>query len=723
MSDNTLNPNQLEAVTHGEGPLLILAGAGSGKTRIITHRIVHLIEKQGISPHRILAVTFTNKAADEMKERIRKLIKTPVERLWIGTFHSICLRILRMETKSLNSYEPNFVIYDDNDQLKIIKELLQQLDVSEKVIDPRKARAEIDFLKSRGINTEINPDSPREKIMSKLLILYEENLKKNNAMDFGDLLNLTVRLFEENPSVLQKYQNKFEHILVDEYQDTNYPQYKIVKLLAGTKRNVFVVGDDNQSIYSWRGADINNILNFEKDFPDAKIIKLEKNYRSTKNIIEVSNHLIKNNTLRQEKRLWTDNPPGELVELYKCDNETHEAEIIVRCIKTLAETKGALWKEIAIFYRTNNQSKPIEDALIKEGIPYRIVGGTSFYQRAEIKDVIAYLRTIVNPKDNVSLKRIINTPPRGIGKVTITKLEDISIRNNVSLLKAIRIAIEEKTFSSRILKKLETFYHMINSFVEKASTMRVKDIIEHIITESGYMDYISDEEERLNNLSDLINLGEDLDSQNKEAKLLDFLEWTSLASDLDKMGDNINKVTLLTLHTAKGLEFPYVFIVGMEEGLLPHFRSLESIHQLEEERRLLYVGITRAQKKLVLSCALSRRYFGNKQRTNPSRFLKELPTDLISIKPEEKKDYENNEEVSKESSFYNTKTRNTFNLEAEAENRTNNIFKKGQIVLHKKFGKGVVLQTEGKGNKSKITVSFPGIGKKTIIASYLQTKV
>lgn len=544
-------------------------------------------------------------------------------------------------------------------------------------------------------------------------------------MDFSDLLSLTARLFETSNEALEKYQNKFEYVLVDEYQDTNNLQYKIVKQLAGRKRNIFVVGDDNQSIYSWRGADIANILNFESDFPDTRVIKLEKNYRSTANIINLSNHLIRHNRERKEKTLWTDNPPGELVEYYNCQDEREEARRIVSNIRKIREKENSRYSDFAVFYRTNNQSKAIEDELIFNGIPYTIVGGTGFYQGAEVKDMIAYLRVMINPSDDISLKRIINTPPRGIGKVTLTRLEQIAEKNRISLLEAIRSASEDRLFSPNIIAKLKKFENLIDSLAEKSSHISVKDLMEAIMEETKYSEMIEEEEERVSNISELINLGAEFDTEENENDLASFLDWISLASDIDRFDTEREKVTLMTLHMAKGLEFPYVFIAGLEEGLLPHFRSLTENSQIEEERRLFYVGITRAQRQLYLSGASSRRVFGKEQSSLPSRFIDELPAELLEAGSFDDDIKRNSYSLLKKRYDADKSDMNYIGGDDKKEHTENKssekTLKKGQGVEHSKFGRGIVLGVDGSGKNAKVTVMFRGHGKKTIVASFLNS--
>lgn len=714
-----LNSDQKKAVTHKDGPLLILAGAGSGKTRTITHRIAHLLDQKKVSPYSILAVTFTNKAANEMKARLEKLIKSSIRGLWMGTFHSICLRILKLDIENLEGFKANFTIYDEQDQIKLIKDCIQRLGYNERVFEPRSIRSKIDSFKNKGLQlSDIDSEILDERIKN-VFNLYDEELRRQNALDFSDLLSLTVKLFEEHPSVLEHYQKRFSNILVDEYQDTNHLQYKIVKYLAQKSRNIFVVGDDNQSIYSWRGANIENILNFESDFTDTKVIKLEKNYRSTKNILNTSNELIKNNLERKEKTLWTENPEGDQIEYYEAADEEDEAKNLISIIMAAKEKNNLLYKDIALFYRTNNQSKPIEDELILSGIPYSIIGGVGFYQRAEVKDIIAYLRIITNRSDNINLKRIINVPARGIGKVTLNNLELVSRENNLSIFDSIRYSIENKLFSLNTLSKLQKFYELMTNLFKLSEELIAKELIEQLLEETNYLEFIESEEERINNVSDLVNLAEEFDTEDEDSSLNDFLDWISLASDIDRFDQDKDKITLMTLHNAKGLEFPYVFITGLEEGLLPHFRSIGEIKQLEEERRLFYVGITRTMKKLYLSSASSRRFFGKKQPSIPSRFLNELPRELLNWRSFDE-DYK--------LSRYKRKTVDNYEKDFELNyiddistnnNKRKSKIKKGQGVEHSKFGKGIVLNVEGSGNNTKVTVMFKGVGKKKILASFL----
>ncbi len=715
-----LNPTQIDSVKHGDGPLLILAGAGSGKTRTITHRIAYLVNEKGIPPFNILAVTFTNKAASEMKERVGKLIDSNVKGLWIGTFHSICLRILKRDIDFLDGYDRRFVIYDDQDQLKVIKDCLKELDYSDKLFPPRSIRGKIDrFKNSGGTNFESFESDFFDERLNNIFEYYQKELARQNALDFTDLLKIAVELLEKNKQVLSYYQRIFQHILVDEYQDTNYLQYKFIKLLSGEQRNLFVVGDDYQSIYGWRGADINNILNFEKDFSDTRVIKLDQNYRSTQNILGAANELIKNNVDRKDKTLWTDNTEGELIDYLESDNEIDEARFVISEIEELCDSDDYSYNDVAIFYRTNNQSKSIEDQLIRNNIPYSIVGGVGFYQRAEIKDLIAYLKVLLNPRDDLSLKRIINVPARGIGKATVEALSQIAKENGVSLYEALNKAAEEDSLSNRASSKLSKFNkEILLQLAEMVSNdASPKDIIEELLSLTEYMDYIELEDDRIKNVSELVNLASEFEKDEGGATLEEFLDWISLASDFDKFDKNAAKVTLMTIHTSKGLEFPIVFMIGMEERLFPHIRSYGDNKQLEEERRLCYVGITRAKKKLYLTSACTRRHFGTSQGAIPSRFLGEIPTEFINDRNSHRYQKMDNESLKK---LVSKKPKSKSTLKSTSNNGGNDKFKFGQGVNHPKFGRGVVKKVDGNGDDAKVTAVFPRFGSKTILASFLE---
>lgn len=716
MTSGNLNKEQSKAVTHSEGPLLILAGAGSGKTRTLTHRIAHLIDKNNVSPYNILAVTFTNKAAGEMKSRVHDLVNLSTNGLWIGTFHSICLRILKSEINNLEGYSSNFTIFDELDQLKLITECIKSLDYSTSRYNPKIIRATIAAVKRRGIDMDNLELEIKDNKIIEIIRLYESEIRKNNALDFTDLLKLTVRLFSEHPEVLEFYQKKFEHILVDEYQDTNDLQYSIVKLLAQKSRNIFVVGDDNQSIYRWRGANIQNILNFETDFEDTEVIKLEQNYRSTKNILNISNELIKNNQRRKEKTLYTDNIEGDLISYHLADDEEDEAKNLVKIIQEEQQTRGISYRDVAVFYRTNNQSKVVEDEFIKRGIPYAVVGGFGFYQRKEIKDIISYLRVINNPADDLSLKRIINVPTRKLGKTTLSTLELISREHKMSLLDSIKHSLNHKVFSPFTTNKLGNFYKLLTDLMNASKEMKIADVINKVLDETSYIVSIENEEERIHNLSSLVNFAEEFDLE-EDATLENFLDWVALASTSDRLNGNNDKVNMMTLHSAKGLEFPVVFIIGLEDGLLPHSRSTDDRDALEEERRLLYVGITRAEEKVYLSSSSYRKYFGTTMSSIPSRFLSELPRDLLDLTcyNEDLINLENSKNQS-------GRNKNTYQEKHEENTPSSSglLIKKGQKVTHGTFGGGIVTGIEGTGDKAKVTVLFEGAGKKKILASFLK---
>lgn len=715
---NNLNESQVEAVKHHKGPLLVLAGAGSGKTRIITERISHLIKEHNVRPYNILAVTFTNKAANEMKQRVLRIADNQAKNAWIGTFHSTCLRILKRDINKLDGYNRDFVIYDDGDQIRLIKDCMGRLNIGDKLVSPRSARAQIDGAKNKGLGPHDPHMNDYDKNVQKIYSLYEEELRKSNALDFGDLLHLTVKLFEKNPEVLENYQNQFHYLLVDEYQDTNHVQYKIVEMLSRKHRNLFVVGDDNQSIYGWRGADIKNILNFEKDFSDAKIIKLEQNYRSTKTILEAANKLITHNKNRHEKNLHTENDQGELIAYYEASDDKEEAKHLSSKIFNEVSKGEYSYKDIAVFFRTNTQSRLLEEELLRKSIPYKMVGSTEFYKRKEIKDILAFLKVIVNPCDEVSLKRIINVPPRGIGNVTINNLDEISRKREVSYYEAIQIALKEKVLSNSVLIKIDRLNKLLKELIEFPEKDDIEALINHVLHKTRYLDMLEKEPERKENIGEILNLAVDFQKEREEPTLNDFLDSVSLASDLDNYSETSDQVTLMTLHSAKGLEFPIVFIVGMEENLLPHYNSTIN-GQVEEERRLFYVGITRAKEKVYLAGASRRMVFGKIQGSIPSRFISELPEDLIKLEaPRYKESSENNSAHSSRPARKST-TSNTPRATTNYQNTGR--YKVGQKIVHSAFGEGLIEKVEGSGDDAKVTVFFPSVGgKKKIIASYLE---
>lgn len=633
---DNLNKQQREAVEHTEGPLLILAGAGSGKTRVLTHRIAYLINEKNVHPSNILAITFTNKAAREMKERVQKLLEGSYD-MWVSTFHSACARILRMEIEKLSGYKKNFIIFDADDQQKLIKECLKELNYNEKNFPPKEMLSAIskakDQLMTPGKFMDRYGRDFRLKKVADIYALYQKKLMANNALDFDDILFKTVELFEYNPDVLQRYQQKFKYIMVDEYQDTNYCQYMLVNLLAKSHRNLCVVGDDDQSIYSWRGADIGNILNFEKDFPDAKVIKLEQNYRSTQTILDAANCVISNNFGRKKKRLWTDNGEGRAIVYYKAMDERDEADFIIGEIDRLAFQEQRSLNSFAILYRTNAQSRVLEEMCMARGIPYKIVGGFRFYDRMEVKDIIAYLRVIQDPEGDLSLKRIINVPKRGIGKSTLDTLESYARQNGISLYEALLFVDNIEGIGKKAQSSIKEFVRLIAELMDIAEKESASEVISQVILKSGYLEELEkgddEDQERGKNIKELISAALEYEEKNEDSSLTGFLENMALMSDIDGLDEEREGITMMTLHSAKGLEFPVVFICGLEEGLFPTQRAFFEEHQLEEERRLMYVGVTRAKERLYLTSALERTLYGNTSYTIESRFLREIPKDLM----------------------------------------------------------------------------------------------
>ena len=634
-----LNPMQQMAVKQKDGAVLILAGAGSGKTGALTVRIADMLE-HGISPYNILAITFTNKAAKEMRERVDKLAGPSAEHVWISTFHSTCVRILRREIEKLD-YSRDFSIYDSDDQEKVMKEVFKELNLSitDKTYTVKGAVSAISHLKEEMISwedyaKEVDKADMRAYKTSRVYELYQKRLRRNNALDFDDLIYKTVLLFRTNPDVLNVYQERFKYIMVDEYQDTNTSQYELVRLLARKYGNLCVVGDDDQSIYGWRGANIRNILDFEKDFPDAVVIKLEQNYRSTKNILTAANEVIKHNSARKDKTLWTENDTGSIIHVFRADNDIEEAVFVTEIINKNA-LKGKKYKDFAVLYRTNAQSRAIEDRFVRKGIPYRLFGGVRFYERKEIKDILAYLKLIDNSADAVAIKRIINVPKRGIGDKTVETAENAAAKNGTTLFEALGCAAEYPELKSRG-KKLGEFYELICSFKQKAQELSVHELIEYVVNATGYRDELEqdgsdDAMMRIENIEEFASKAAEFEKENENATLSAFLEDVALVADIDSYSEDDDAVVLMTLHSAKGLEFPYVFMIGMEEGLFPSGRAINTgdPKELEEERRLCYVGITRAKKELFLTYARQRMQHGQFVYNAPSRFLGELPPELL----------------------------------------------------------------------------------------------
>lgn len=632
-----LNKEQGEAVLQTEGPVLILAGAGSGKTRVLTYRIAYLIEEKGVYPSNVLAITFTNKAAREMKERVQSLIGG-TDDMWVSTFHSACVRILRKNIEKLNDYKKNFVIFDTKDQEALVKECLKELNLNEKNFPFRAVSSVISGAKDKLITPDKyydrNMHDIRMRKFADIYMLYQKKLRKNNALDFDDILSKTVELFELNPDILQYYQNKFKYIMVDEYQDTNYSQYRLISLLAKQHRNLCVVGDDDQSIYSWRGADIGNILNFEKDFPGAKVIKLEQNYRSTQTILDAANSVIKNNFARKSKKLWTENEPGRSLIYYNALDERGEAAFIMSEIERIAAEEGRDMNEFAILYRTNAQSRVLEEACMAHGISYKIVGGFKYYDRKEVKDVIAYLRIIQNPTEDLSLKRIVNVPKRGIGNSTLDAITQYARNTGDSLFGALLEADSISGVSTKAKKGIKEFVKIMSDLMSIAETESVSKLLKEVLERTGYLKELerdNDEESqsRAENIKELLSATLEFEERNETAALSDFLEQMALMSDIDNVEEGREAIIMMTLHSAKGLEYPYVFMSGMEEGVFPSQRSYFEEKQMEEERRLMYVGITRAKERLYLTSAFERTLFGNTTYNTTSQFVKEIPKELI----------------------------------------------------------------------------------------------
>lgn len=643
---SSLNPQQKEAVMTTEGPLLVLAGAGSGKTRVLTHRIAHLIADEGVQPYEILAITFTNKAAGEMRARLSKQIGGNAAGMWVATFHAMCVRILRAHADQIG-FTHNFTIYDDDDSKRLVKEIMQTEHIDEKSWSINSIRNRISSTKNElktAKEYEALASTPPEKVTAQVYSAYQRRLFAANAMDFDDLLFNTVKLFVEHPETLESYQKRFRFIHVDEYQDTNHAQYRITNLLAAYWRNLMVVGDDDQSIYSWRGADITNILEFEKDYPEARVVKLEQNYRSTQTILDAANAIVSNNSGRKDKRLFTDEAAGEKIALYLATTEKDEANYIAGEIDRLTAKGDYLYNDCAVFYRTNAQSRNLEDAFLRAGIPYRLVGGTKFFERAEIRDVMAYLKAVVNPADDVSLKRIINTPKRALGKTTVDYVSNLAYDNDITFNQAIKLAVEMGELRSSAIGSLDEFAELL----EAMRTMKgdLLDLVDMIIDKSGLIRALeaqrTDEAQaRVENIREFLSVVADFaDSHDEDENTLEaFMEWLALRSDLDSVSASDDSVTLMTVHTAKGLEYPVVFVAGLEENIFPHQNSIFSESGVEEERRLMYVAVTRARKLLYLTYASSRMTFGTTNYNAPSRFIEEIPAELVNASSVGSKDY------------------------------------------------------------------------------------
>jgi DNA helicase II / ATP-dependent DNA helicase PcrA len=750
---NSLNPEQREAVLHLDGPLLILAGAGSGKTRVITSRIAYLVGNGHAEPHEVLAVTFTNKAAEEMRARVEALLGSDVSGMWVSTFHSLCARLLRREAPAIG-LSRDFVIYDSSDQLTVVKQALKSLHVDESFVQPRAALSRISHAKNRMEGPEAVEANAgwnrRDEHIAKVYAYYLNALKESNALDFDDLLLRTVELFEQSERVRTKYAEQFKFVMVDEYQDTNRPQYLLITRLAGMHRNLCVVGDPDQSIYKWRGADLRNILDFEQDFGEAKIVKLERNYRSTQIILDAASAVISQNRNRKDKRLWTDRKGGDRIVYFRGGDELEEADFITRTARgALADDVEAT---VAVLYRTNAQSRTIEDALMREGVAYKVVGGVRFYERKEIKDALAYMRLIINPHDDVSLRRVINVPARGIGKGVMEAVEQLPADDDDSLMDALPLlaaglkpalsanslwarlvrGLERRAFPGRAAASLTAFRDLIVRLTEMARQESVSIAIGKMLDQSGYLQDLREErsedaESRVENLAELVSAAREYESREPEPSLGGFVDRLSLLSDVDEeQGARDARVWMMTLHSAKGLEFPVVVLAGLEEGLFPHSRSSEDEEELEEERRLCYVGMTRARSRLVLTGAARRRIFGEYQSSEPSRFIDEVPADLIERKAAS---FSSSSGYQGNFPHYEFRTnpygRGRRVKEAEPtyayedEDQTSGIaLKLGMKVRHPQFGIGTVLSVERLDDDTKLVVRFTAVGTKTLRAKY-----
>lgn len=741
----SLNPKQIEAVSTLSGPLLILAGAGSGKTRVLTYRMANLIAHGEATPGQILAVTFTNKAAREMEARVMGLLNDlgiPVlDRMWVSTFHSTCARILRDEIYLLD-YRPFFGIYDDSDQVSMIKKVMQILNINDKVHPPRSFQSRINEAKQLALGPEDVAKKSATWMDPKSLQVYqvyEEEMKKANSLDFGDLLMKTYELFRMYPDVLQKYRERFRYISVDEYQDTNHIQYRLVKMLAEEHRNLCVVGDEDQSIYSWRGADITNILTFEKDFPECKVVKLEENYRSTATIVNAASEVIKNNTQRKDKTLFTQNTEGDKIILREETNEYEEARFVVQRVDNLLKNGQRTHKDFAVFYRTNAQSRVIEDQFRSRGIPYKLVGGVKFYERMEIKDVLAYLRGMVNASDDISIKRIINVPARGIGKTTVEKIEEVGIQRKISFFDAISVVADERMVHSGAARKLRDFRNLFERLSEKAKVVKTSELFVEVLDATGYILRLKEEntpesQARIENLEELSNAIRQFEQERGEdATLTQFLEEMALVSEADNVDLGDDYVTLMTLHISKGLEFPVVFMIGMEEGLFPSARSFESNdpESVEEERRLCYVGMTRAREKLFMTYARSRRVWGQEQSHPPSRFIKEIPQQYLMSEggsPQRPKFMDRYQKQYGSKPALSIVREQEFDHVPDYENFSDpgdntNGYSKGMRVRHPTFGVGSVYSVEGSGEMQKVSVVFQNNTYKKFVAKYARLEV
>jgi len=721
-----LNKEQVEAVKATEGPLLIMAGAGSGKTRVLTHRIAYIMVEKGVNPYNILAITFTNKAAREMKERISSILGGAAEEIWISTFHSMCVRILRRDIDRIG-INRNFSILDTTDQLSVIKGILKDLNMDPKKYDPRSilgtissAKNELKDAKEFGKLT----GNFYEQKVAEVYEEYERRLLKNHSLDFDDLIMKTILLFNRVPEVLEYYQRKFQYIHVDEYQDTNKAQYQLVKMLASRFKNLCVVGDSDQSIYRWRGADIANILSFEKDYPNARVILLEQNYRSTKTILDAANKVIANNLNRKPKNLWTENEKGNAIQYYHAATEQDEALFVTSKISELVEKKDRKYSDFAILYRTNAQSRAMEEMLVKANIPYTIVGGTKFYDRKEIKDLLAYLRLVSNPDDDISLLRIINEPKRGIGATSIERIAQFAREHDQSIFECLS-AVELIGIAGKASASAREFYEMISNLNQMQDYLSVMELTEEVLKRSGYREMLQQEktleaESRLENIEEFLTVTKQFEEENDDKSLIAFLTDLALISDIDQVGKEEDKendfVVLMTLHSAKGLEFPVVFLIGMEEGVFPHSRSLMEEEEMEEERRLAYVGITRAEEELYLTNAQIRTLFGRTNMNPPSRFIGEIPDDLIHNLNVQKR----TQRIINDSNSSTRPVSRVISKPVYSNTGGDEIsWRPGDKAIHKKWGVGTVVSVRGEGENMELDIAFPNpIGIKRLLAKF-----
>ena len=750
-----LNKEQYEGATTIDGQVLILAGAGSGKTRVLTHRIAHMVDDLDIPPYNILAITFTNKAAKEMKDRVKALIGERAENMWISTFHSTCVRILRREIDKLG-YKSSFTIYDSSDQKTLVKECMKTLNINDKDITEQEIMGKIGKAKDRMQDVRSfmleNESNFREKKIADAYEMYQKRLKENNALDFDDLIFKTVELFKKNPEVLDFYQNKFKYIMVDEYQDTNGAQYELVKLLAAKYKNICVVGDDDQCIYQWRGADIENILSFEKDYPSAKVIKLEQNYRSKGNILDAANTVIINNSHRKSKVLRTEQEGGSKIKVYRAYADSDEGDFVGMQISKIKEAESKNYNDFAILYRTNAQSRIFEESFRRKGIPYKIVGGTRFYDRKEIKDMLAYLKVIINPQDDISIKRIINVPKRSIGDATVNKVQDFAENFELNMWDALAEVRTIPTLTARNVSTIEPFVGLMERFMELSEVIPVSELIKTILEETGYLKQLKESKEiedksRIDNLEELVSDAVEFEKSSEDKTLSAYLEKVSLVQDTDKIEDEDDSVVLMTVHSAKGLEFPVVFMVGMENGIFPGNASFEKESEMEESRRLCYVGITRAKEVLFMTSAEVRRVFGRTVAYPQSDFINEIKPELKEYVANDKAKIKSRDSFVNTSSYNNphslrnnltgnnqvaksglSLSRNGFDITPNNMNQSSGEYLNaseatlGRKVIHEKFGVGTIVQVQENGGDKKLTIAFDKQGVKNLMLSLAKLK-